>query len=279
MPEVDEHNGEIDGLPVFWRSAPHGGTATPRSALPARPCPTSSRRLDRPVPRRTRRASRPDLPGLRSLRQARRPGATRSPEHLGLLDRWLDELGIQQVPPPSCTTGAPSGWLCAQRLPERVPRLAIVNAVPLPAGLPLARLRAHLAHRGPLAELAMGLTSRCHAALLAREANVDAGPMSGGVHEQRDRPLRSGHAAGDPAAVSQLATRCAGAAGAELGACAMPALVVWGTRDPYIPARFAAPTRGPSATPTARARRRRSLAVAGPPRARSSGVVDFLSAG
>jgi pimeloyl-ACP methyl ester carboxylesterase len=85
----------------------------------------------------------------------------------------------------------------------------------------------------------MGTTNRATLRLLSRESNATPGPMPDawidsvlahfdhGTHRAILRLYRS-----SPEAV--LA-----AAGQRLGALQMPALVVWGMRDPYIPASFA----------------------------------------
>ena len=66
----------------------------------------------------------------------------------------------------SCTTGAPSGLLWAQRFPERVERLVVINAVPLLPGYRwhrVARAVAHAGRRrgGRRALHALGLAARC----------------------------------------------------------------------------------------------------------------------
>ena len=101
------------------------------------------------------------------------------------------------------------GLAFAQRLPERVERLAIVNAVPFLPGYRWHRT-ARIWRTPGLGELAMGATTRFTLKLSSRESNVTPGPHARLVPGQRARPLRPGHPARDPAPVSQLAARGAG---------------------------------------------------------------------
>jgi pimeloyl-ACP methyl ester carboxylesterase len=128
----------------------------------------------------------------------------------------------------------------AQEEPERVRRLAIINTVPLLPGYRWHRTARIWRTRG------LGEASR----LLARRRLVDLGLRESRgdwsrhdpafvedvVEQLRDRDravaiLRL-YRSGDP---DRLA-----AAGERLGAIEAPALVVWGGRDPYLPARFGA---------------------------------------
>jgi len=232
VPEVSEHHGEIDGLPVFWRSAePPTGTAT---TLYVHGVPTSS--LDwLPFLARTGGVA-PDLPGFG---QSGKPGylSYTMEEYDLFLERFLDEQGLERVSMVVHDWGA-VGLLLAQRLPQRIERLVIINAVPLLPGYRWHRT-ARIWRTPALGELAMGTTTRLTLRLLTRESNVAPGPLPA---EWIDSTLAS-FDGGTQRAILRLyrsspPERLA-AAGARLGELQAPALVAWGTRDPYIPERFA----------------------------------------
>ena len=232
MPEVSDHHGEIDGMPVFWREAePAAGIgATP---LYVHGVPTSS--LDWMPFLRATGGIAPDLPGF---------GRTGKPGYLSYtmeeydryLERFLDERGLQRVSLIVHDWGA-VGLLLAQRLPERVERIVVINAVPLLPGYRWHRT-ARIWRTAGLGELAMGTTNRFTLRLLTRESNVTPGPLPpewiASTLESFDQ--------GTQRAILRLyrsspPERLA-AAGARLGELGKPALVLWGARDPYIPARF-----------------------------------------
>ncbi len=80
------------------------------------------------------------------------------------------------------------------------------------------------------------------------------------------RAPRPGHPARDPAAVPQLAAGGARGRRARLGELRMPALVLWGLKDPYIPARFGRDyAEALGVAELARVPRRRALGLARPP--------------
>jgi pimeloyl-ACP methyl ester carboxylesterase len=219
--------------PVFWRSAPTPAGAT-APALYLHGVPSNS---DEWLPFLARGGGLAvDLPGF---------GRSGKPAYLRYTideyDRWiegfLDMLGVERVKLVVHDWGA-VGLAFAQRLPERVERLVIVNAVPLLPGYRWHRT-ARIWRTPGLGELAMGTTNRFTLRLASRESNATPGPLpeewldsvlahfDHGTHRAILRLYRS-----SPPAV--LA-----AAGARLSALHMPALVMWGMRDPYIPARFA----------------------------------------
>ncbi|MCW3032106.1 MAG: hypothetical protein QOK19_2418 [Solirubrobacteraceae bacterium] len=231
MPEVSDHHGEIDGLPVFWRSAgPAPGTVTP---LYLHGVPSSSDDWSRFLARTGGLA--PDLPGFG---RSGKPGylSYTMEEYDRFLERFLDERGLERVSLVVHDWGA-VGLLLAQRLPERIDRIVIINAVPLLPGYRWHRT-ARIWRTPALGELAMGTTNRFTMKLLTREANVTPGPLP---DEWIDGVL-AGFDQGTQRAILRLyrsspPDRLA-AAGARLGELRMPALVLWGNQDPYIPERF-----------------------------------------
>ena len=176
-----------------------------------------------------------DLPGFG---RSGKPGYLRYTidEYDRFIERFLDELGVERVQLVMHDWGA-VGLAFAQRLPERVERLVIVNAVPFMAGYRWHRT-ARIWRTPGLGELAMGATSRFTLRLASRESNATPGPMP---EEWLDSVLEH-FDQGTQRAILRLyrssPPEVLAAAGARLGAIEAPALVVWGTRDPYMPARF-----------------------------------------
>jgi len=257
VPEVSDHSGEIDadfgahgapagagGQPVFWRSAPLPGEADGRAGDPApgdgavplylHGVPTSSDEWVEFLRRSGGLA--PDLPGFgRSLK----PAFLRYTidEYDRFIERFIDLAGVERVSLVVHDWGA-VGLAFAQRLPERVARLVIVNAVPFLPGYRWHRT-ARIWRTPGLGELAMGATNRVTLRLASRESNVTPGPMP----EQWLDSTLAHFDQGTQRAILRLyrssPPHVLAAAGERLGALEVPALVVWGTRDPYIPARFA----------------------------------------
>jgi pimeloyl-ACP methyl ester carboxylesterase len=229
VPDVSDHTGELDGLPIFWRAAPAEG-ARP---LYLHGVPTNS---DDWLPFLARTGGlAPDLPGF---------GRSGKPGHFDysisgyadFLERFLELAGVERVSLVVHDWGA-VGLAFAQRHPERIERLVVINAVPLLPGYRWHRI-ARVWRTPVLGELAMGSTVRRTLRVSSRESNVTPGPLPEAwldtVLDHFDQGTQRAILRlyrGAPPDVLE-------AAGAQLGRLTMPALVVWGTRDPYIPARF-----------------------------------------
>jgi pimeloyl-ACP methyl ester carboxylesterase len=232
VPDVSEHNGELDGLPVFWRSAPSPEGSAP--VLYVHGVPDNSDDWLEFLERTGGIA--PDLPGFG---RSGKPGSRSYTiaEYDAFLERFLDSLGVPRVRLVMHDWGA-VGLAFAQRLPERVERLVIINSVPFLPGYRWHRT-ARIWRTPLLGELAMGATTRPLLRLISRESNATPGPMP-------DTWLDSVMAhfdQGTQRAILRLyrssPSDVLAASGAQLASLTMPALVVWGTRDPYLPARFA----------------------------------------
>ncbi|HEV7162365.1 MAG TPA: alpha/beta hydrolase [Solirubrobacteraceae bacterium] len=232
MSEVSEHNREIDGLPVFWRSAP----SVPGGAVPLylHGVPTNS---DEWVPFLERSGGlAPDLPGFG---RSGKPGSLKYTieEYDRFIERFLDELEVERVSMLVHDWGA-VGLAFAQRHPQRVERLAIVNAVPFLPGYRWHRT-ARIWRTLGLGELAMGTTTRFVLRLLSKESNATPGPMP----EQWLDSVLDHFDQGTQRAILRLYRSSPpeklAAAGLELSVLEMPTLVAWGMQDPYIPSRFA----------------------------------------
>ena len=224
----------VDGVRVLFRRAPGDGTPT----VFCHGNPTNSdewlpflERMDGP-------ALAIDLPGWG---RSDRPPPDRFDYTMhglsGFLDRCFDQLGIEEHNLVVHDWGS-LALIGAQRRPERVRRLVVVNAVPL---LPGYRWHwvARIWRRRALGEIANALTTRRSFALGLREARGDRRPMPAQfvdmIWDHWDRGTRRAvltlYRDADP---DRLA-----AAGSRLGAVTCPSLVVWGDRDPYLPTRFA----------------------------------------
>jgi pimeloyl-ACP methyl ester carboxylesterase len=234
VPEVSDHSGELDGLPVFWRDAtpPNdaGGGAVP---LYVHGVPSNCDEWTEFLRRSGGLAV--DLPGFG---RSGKPGFLKYTidEYDRFLERFVDERGVKRVQLVMHDWGA-VGLAFAQRLPERVERLVIINAVPFLPGYRWHRT-ARIWRTPGLGELAMGTTTLFTLRLASRESNATPGPMPeawlDSVLEHFDQ--------GTQRAILRLyrssPSDVLAAAGERLATIDAPALVVWGKRDPYIPARF-----------------------------------------
>jgi pimeloyl-ACP methyl ester carboxylesterase len=236
VPEVSDHNGELDGLPVFWRSAPAPPAVT-GSAVPLylHGVPDSSDCWRAFLERSGGIA--PDLPGFG---RSGKPGSLSYTidEYDRFIERFLDQLGVERVSLIMHDWGAVA-LTFAQRLPDRVERIALVDAVPLLPGYRWHRT-ARIWRTPVLGELAMGTTNRFVLRLLSREGNATPGPMP----DEWIESVLAHFDQGTQRAILRLYRSSPpdvlAAAGEGLGQLNVPALVVWGMKDPYLPVRFAA---------------------------------------
>jgi len=242
MPAVEEHQSaldglpaghdsettEIDGLPVFWRSAPSDGIPTlylhgaPMSADDWTPFLALGGGIA------------PDLPGFG------RSGKPNSFDYTidgygRFVERFLDMLGLDRVNLLVHDIGA-VGLAFAQRFPDRVARLVIVDAVPLLPGYEWHRL-ARAWRRPAVGEITMGSMTERVIRRLARDVN--AAPLP----EEHFRSLLDHFDYGTQRATLKLHRRSPpdvlAQAGADLHEIDAPALIVWGERDPYFPPQLA----------------------------------------
>jgi pimeloyl-ACP methyl ester carboxylesterase len=225
----------MDGLPVFWRSADAPAHAPADAAVPLylHGVPTSS---DDWLPFLQRSGGlAPDLPGFG---RSGKPGSRTYTiaEYDGFLERFLEEVEVARVSMVVHDWGA-VGLALAQRRPELVERVVVINAVPFLPGYRWHRT-ARIWRTPLLGELAMGTTTRPVLRLLSRESNATPGPMPDAwldsvlahFDQGTQRAILRLYRSSPPAVLEQT--------GAQLGRLQAPALVVWGTRDPYLPSRF-----------------------------------------
>lgn len=229
MPEVSDHTAQLGDQLVFWRSAPCATVP----ALYLHGVPTSS---DDWLPFLAAGGGiAPDLPGFG--RSGKRGDGDYTIEGYDrFIERFLDHLGIDRVRLLVHDWGG-VGLAFAQRFPERIDRLVVMNSVPFLPGYRWHRIARVWRTRGA-GELTMGLTSRFTLKQISRESNATPGPMPDGFLDAAIAHFDQG----TQRAILQLYRSSPEEklerAGAALRSLTCPALVVWGQRDPYIPARF-----------------------------------------
>jgi pimeloyl-ACP methyl ester carboxylesterase len=221
VPGASEHTATLGDQPVFWRT---GDDTSAPPVLYLHGVPTSSD-LWLPFLARTGGLA-PDLPGFG--RSGKRGDLDFTIEgYARFVDDFLDLVEVDRVRLVVHDWGA-AGLVWAQANPERVERLVVIDAVPLLPGYrwhPVARA---WRTRG-IGEIAIGLTTRFALRRVLPRALADAvwPHFDQGTQRAILRLYRS-------SPEERLA-----AAGAQLGRIDAPALVLWGERDPFVPARFA----------------------------------------
>jgi pimeloyl-ACP methyl ester carboxylesterase len=226
---VSQHTEELDGLPVFWRSA-----WTPEDKPPTlylHGVPTNSDDWAAFLERGGGLA--PDLPGFGRSGKAGNLDYTIA-GYADFIERFLEHLDIPRVSLVVNDWGS-VGLAFAQRHPERIERLVIINAVPFLPGYEWHRI-ARMWRTPVLGELVMGTTN--HWTLRRGSQDATVGPLpEAWLHSVLDhfdqgtqRAILRLYRSSPPEALA--------AAGAQLGSLTMPALVLWGERDPYIATSF-----------------------------------------
>jgi pimeloyl-ACP methyl ester carboxylesterase len=228
---VDDHTIEVAGASTFYRRAP----AQDSEVLYLHSVPTSSDDW-RGLLELTGGLA-PDLPGFGRTSKAGNLDYA-LPAYAVFVEQFLDALDIDEVTLVGHGWGAAIGLLFAQRHPERVERLAIIDAIPLLDGFEWPAIARWL--RWPaVGELVMGSVNRWLLARILRKASASPAAWPDArvdeVWDQFDqgtqRAILRLHRSVDAAALA--------AAGAELSGLEQPALVVWGDQDPWLSTAFA----------------------------------------
>jgi pimeloyl-ACP methyl ester carboxylesterase len=225
VPAVTEHTATLGDQPVFWRAAADDPANPPETpVLYLHGVPTASDQWVRFLSRTGGLA--PDLPGF-GCSGKRGDGDFTIEGYARFVDDFLNLTGVDRIKLVVHDWGA-VGLVWAQRNPERVERLAILDAVPLLPGYRWHRI-ARVWRTRAVGETFMGATTRFAMRRLMPPALADTvwPYFDQGTQRAILRLYRTSPEA-------KLA-----AAGADLGRLTCPALVVWGDRDPYIPPRFA----------------------------------------
>lgn len=157
--------------------------------------------------------------------------------HVRFLHRLLDALELDQVRLCLHGWGAAVGLAWAAEQPSRVKRLVVVNGVPLLGGFrwqgPARLVRAPIV--GPIA---VGFATKRVLRRVSRRASAGEGPMPEPFVASAAECFDLGTERATLALLRSATPDVLAAAGTKLGAITAPALVLWGERDPWIPARF-----------------------------------------
>lgn len=237
---VAEHMIEVAGAPVFYRRAPSADETAPPPATGGTPLylhsvPTSSDDWLQFLEQGGGIA--PDLLGFGRSSKAGNLDYSLS-AYVDFVEAFLATVGVQRVALVGHGWGAAIALVFAQRHPERLDRIVLIDALPLLDGFQWPALVRRWRAPG-LGELLMGSVNK---RLLARALRAGTtGPSAwpaervNRVWEQFDqgtqRAILRLHRSTDPQGLAR--------AGAELGQLQAPALVLWGERDPWLAASFA----------------------------------------
>jgi pimeloyl-ACP methyl ester carboxylesterase len=230
---IEEGTLRIDGVEVFYRRVE--GEGTPTVYCHGNP---SHGEDWLPFMERGGPAIAIDMPGWGRSGRPDPAGFDYSMYGLSaFLERCLDELGIGRRKLVVHDWGS-LALIGAQRRPDLVEKLVLINAVPMTPGYRWHWI-AQIWRRRPAGEIFNRLTSRSGVALLMRQASGDRGPMPAEFIDMiwdrwdagtgRATLVLYRHA--DPERLAE--------AGKDLGRLSCPALVVWGERDPYLSTDFA----------------------------------------
>jgi pimeloyl-ACP methyl ester carboxylesterase len=229
--QVAEHTIELAGAPVFYRST----EAELAPLLYLHGCPTSS---DDWIPLLEQTGGvAPDLVGFGRSAKAANLDYTLA-GLANFIELFLDQLELPSVTVVAHDWGAGAALVLAQRHPERVRRLVLINALPLLEGFRWHAL-ARMWRRPLIGELAMGATTRMVLRRILRRGSADPSALS----RARFEAIWDHFDQGTQRAVLRLHRSASedrlAQAGAGLERLDMPALIVWGEHDPWFPAAFA----------------------------------------
>src|SRR4051812_2465136 len=224
VPVVTEHTATMGDQPVFWRAASDEGTEGRAPVLYLHGVPSASDQWLRFLPRTGGLA--PDLPGF-GCSGKRGDGDFTIEGYARFVGEFLDLVEVDRIRLVVHDWGA-VGLVWAQRNPERVERLAILDGVPLLPGYRWHRIARAWRTRA-VGETLMGATTRL--ALRRRMPAALADTIWPYFDQGTQRAILRLYRTSPESRLAQ--------AGEDLGRITCPALVVWGDRDPYVPARFA----------------------------------------
>ena len=228
MAHVEQHAGEIDGVPVSWRSAPFDGVPT----LYVHGVPNSSVMWTAFLARTGGIAV--DLPGFgNSIKAGTFPYSLAAFD--GFLEGFLDWIGVWRFNLVVHDWGA-AALAFAQRAPARVERLVVISALPLFDGY------SGIARRGsgaPRCWASCGW-ARCSRARCAGRFATPTPSRSPRASSRRSTGAWTSPPSGRSCTSTAACARARSPPPASIsGTIDAPALVVWGELDPYIPARAA----------------------------------------
>jgi pimeloyl-ACP methyl ester carboxylesterase len=224
--QVSEHTGLIGDSEILWRQAAEPAGRGPSPILYVHGVPTDG---DDWLPFLEQTGGfAPDLPGFG--RSSKRGDLDFTMEGIGrFVEAFADDRGLDRLSLVMHDWGA-AALLFAMRAPERIERLVLIDAVPLLPGYRWHRV-ARIWRRRVLGELFMGSTSPTALGALTPDLKPRARVIAKRLDQGTQRAILRLYRAADEDVLAR--------AGEDLGRITCPSLVVWGDRDPYIPARFA----------------------------------------
>ena len=231
MPGIEERRADIAGTEVFWREA-ESKAAAPTLYLHGVPTHGADWL---PFLERTGGIA-PDLPGFgRSDKSAAFDYSIGG--YTEFLRAFVAELGLERLSLVVHDWGA-VGLGLAQEVPELVDRLVVIDAVPFLPGYRWHAV-ARIWRTPVLGELFMGSTNRFTARMAVRRLRA----LPEDVIDQWLDPILADFDHGTQRAILRLYRSAPpdvlARAGERLGRVNAPALVVWGTSEPFIGIRFA----------------------------------------
>ncbi len=155
--------------------------------------------------------------------------------HVDFLEQLLEAAGVRRVQLVAHDWGAAAGLLFAMRHPQRVERLVLIDAVPMIEGFPWP-LSAQIWRRRLLGELAMGAVTERMLARRLRHGTVSADVWTAERAQEVWRHFDQGTQRAVLRLHRSLNADQLRRVGQQLPGLAMPALVLWGERDPWWPA-------------------------------------------
>lgn len=231
---IEEAELVVDGVRVFYRHVPGEGTPT----VYCHGNPTHGEDWVPFLEKGQGPAVAIDMPGWGRSDRPDPAGFDYSMYGLSaFLEKCLDELGIGRRKLVVHDWGS-LALIGAQRRPEQVGKLVVINAVPLLPGFRWHWV-AQIWRRRGLGELANATTTRSSMALTMRQASGDRRPMPREFVDATWRYWDKGTQAATLALYRHADSDRLAAAGKDLDRLACPSLVLWGDRDPYIPIKFA----------------------------------------
>jgi pimeloyl-ACP methyl ester carboxylesterase len=153
------------------------------------------------------------------------------------LEKCLDELDVTKRKLVVHDWGALT-LIGAQRRPELVEKLVVIDSVPLLPGYRWHWI-AQLWRRKPIGEILNATTTKSSMALLLRQARGDRNPMPPEFVDLIWRHWDKGTQQAVLALYRHADPDRLAMAGSDLSKLTCPSLIIWGDRDPYLPTRFA----------------------------------------
>jgi pimeloyl-ACP methyl ester carboxylesterase len=241
---VDEQTIEVAGAPVFIRRAEMPGGGPPAAGPAADTGPTALYLHSVPTSSddwtsflELTGGVAPDLIGFGRSSKAGNLDYS-IPGLVGFLEQLLETIAVDEVALVGHGWGAAIGLAFAQRHPERVQRLVLIDAVPLLEGFTWPRM-ARWWRRPALGELLMGSVNRRLLARTLRSGSTSPEAWSeqalATVWDQFDqgtqRAILRLHRSIDEPGLAVL--------GFDLPELDQPTLILWGELDPWLAPSFA----------------------------------------